>query len=626
MGGIAGTVKLDGTFADREDLVRAQKLLFHRGPNKKGIHLDREIGMAHNRMAVLDISDAANQPISDMAERYWISFDGELYNFLELRKELKASGYRFRSESDTEVALASFVAWGNDCFRQFNGVWAMAIWDSEERALTLSRDPFGFKPLYYFQDDKQVAYSSEIKGFLGFESIELDLDAASVSTAFHYPSVFHATQLTPWKGVKKVLPGHLVKVCAVDGNIDIERWWDPLKGLPSVPSDIQERTNAFNDEFSQACRLRLRADIPMGFCLSGGLTSSAIWEEIQTLAQDPFERMTPDTKAVSLISLPDGNSKELALGEELAKSLKGRQKEFKAHPEDYAKDIQDLIYAFESLDSISVERWLLYRSLTQNDIRLTMEGLGSQMLLGRGVEGICYHAFDQVRELMSAKAALKDPDQWKSLTADKRLPKMTKYSLQSLLSPEDFNHPHSPLLVRDDLADICSPFWTGDREALGDRDLFFQAKYYTMVCGPLQRISSIVEAASMAQGVQVRAPFLDTRLFQYCLALPVESVIAKGKTQVILREAMRGRLPDKIVDNANQSSLTPIHAEWYETRLKELIEDCVSSFSFRSFPVFKGKEVVELVKQKRYAEAWPYVQTFLLNERFIAVKEELFPD
>lgn len=626
MGGIAGIVKLDGSFADRQDLERAQKLLLHRGTNKKGIHLDRETGMAHNRMAILDITDAANQPMSDMGERYWISFDGELYNFIELRKELKASGYRFKSESDTEVALAAFVAWGAKCFNQFNGIWALAVWDSEERVLTLSRDPFGFKPLYLYQNSKQVAYSSEVKGFLGFESIELVFNADTVAALYHSPSIAHATEITPWENVFKVLPGHVAQVDADKGDVRIEKWWHPLRDLPEVPADLRERKEKFSERFSQACKLRMRADIPIGFCVSGGLVSASIWEMAQRLSKDSFERISPDCKTASLITFAEDDQQELRLSEELVKKTKGRIKEFKAHSEDYVKNILDLIYVFESLEDLSVERWLLYRSLTQNAIHLTLDGLGANELLGRYSEGIIYHAFDQIKGLQSAKAALKDPYLWKTLIKSRRLPKMTKSELQESLKLSDFERKRELILAKGQPASVVSPYWSQDYANLIEKSLFFQAKYFYMLGGPLQRASTLIEAAAAAQGMQVRLPFLDTDLFRYCLSLPAESAISEGRTQVMLREAMRGQLPDSVVNRKIQRVLAPVHKSWFATLLKGLIQDCASSFSFRNFSVFNGKEAAELVKQDRFAEAWPYVQTFLLNERFREVREELFPD
>lgn len=626
MGGLAGKVKLDGTFAERDDLERAQKLLAHRGSNKKNIYLDRELGMAHNRMAILDISDHANQPMSAIGERYWISFDGELYNFLELRKELQKSGYRFKSESDTEVVLAAFVAWGIDCFTQFNGVWALCIWDAEERVLTLSRDPFGVKPLYYFLDEKQFAYVSEVKGFLAYQEIHLDLDVNAFATNYHYASVIHATELTPWKGVKRVLPGHALKLNANDGQLKDKVWWNPLDKLPAIPGDLTERTEKFKELFFNACRLRMRADIPIGLCVSGGLTSSSIWSAMQHIAKAPFPRISPDSKAASLIVLPGSEGKELEYGEELIASMKGKRKQFKAHPEDYAKDIQDLVYAFESIQEVSLEKWILYRSLTQNDIRLTLEGVGANALLGRFPMGMMHYALDQAREMQSAKSAVKNAELWKSFVAQQRLPKMSRFTLQQMLKPSDFMFEKELYLTKGEPQDIVSPYWEQDCLSMQERDLFFQAKYYYAYGGLLQRELSFTDAASMVQGVQVRMPFLDPELFRYCLALPSESVICNGQTQVIFRKAMAGILPEKIGQNPKQEVLKSIHLSWLDSLLQEVMFDCISSFSFRSFSPIKGKEVEELVRKKRYAEAWPYIQAFLLSERFLDVRVELFPE
>lgn len=626
MGGIAGTVKLDGSFAERDDLERAQKLLAHRGSNKKRIHIDRELGMAHNRMAILDISDKANQPMSAFGERYWISFDGELYNFIELKTELQKAGYQFKSDSDTEVALAAFVAWGADCFSHFNGVWALVIWDAEERVLTLSRDPFGVKPLYYFSDERVFAYSSEIKGFLGYQAIRLEMDINQVATIYHHPSEVHATEITPWKRVKKVLPGHFLQLHANDGKLVRKRWWQPLDQLPEVPADLKDRTEKFKDLLFQSCKLRMRADIPIGLCVSGGVTSSSIWATVQRLAKEPFPRIAPDCRSASLIALPGGNKKELDAGEALIASMKGKRKQFKAHPEDYAKDIQDLVYAFESLQEVSIERWILYRSLTQNDIRLTLEGIGADALLGRTSLGVMHYALDQVREIQSAKGALKNPNLWRDFVDQRRLPKMSKTAPQHELDPDDFKKTDDLNLAKGVPEDVTSPFWEQDRVLMEERDLFFQAKYYCTHGGLLQHELFNAEAASMVQGVQLRMPFLDPELFRYCLALPSESMISHGQTQLILRKAMEGILPEGILESPRQFVLESIHSTWFDNLLQEVILECISSFNFRSFSSFKGKEVKALVKQKRYAEAWPYIQAFLLNERFMDVRDELFPE
>ena len=176
MCGIVGFWNLDRAPVDQTMLDRFTDTLAHRGPDGRGTFIDSQVslGLGHRRLAILDISEAAKQPMSYAQERYWITYNGEIYNFLEIRKELIAYGYTFRSESDTEVILAAYDRWGEDCQFRFNGMWAFAIWDSHERKLFISRDRFGVKPLHYYYDGKHFAFASEMKAFLGIGRHSLD--------------------------------------------------------------------------------------------------------------------------------------------------------------------------------------------------------------------------------------------------------------------------------------------------------------------------------------------------------------------------------------------------------------------------------------------------------------------
>jgi asparagine synthase (glutamine-hydrolysing) len=609
MGGIAGTLKFDGSFADKGDLARANTLLTHRGPNGRGVYLDRELGLAQTRMAALDLTDAGHQPMCAMGERYWIVYDGELYNFQELKEELKARGYQFSSQSDTEVVLAAFLAWGPQCVNQFNGMWAFAIWDVRERKLYLFRDAFGIKPLYYYHDKTHFAFASEVKGLIGFESIHLTIDKDGVATVLNDSSSAFAKETTPWKGVKRVLPGHYLVVDSVSAELTLKRWWYPLDRLPDIPASPHAQAERFKELLLTSCRRRMQSDIPLGVCLSGGLNSSALCYAVHTEGKESFSRKAPDWRAVCQVIFPEDGSEEVERGADFAASLEARFKKLKAYPDEYFKDILELIFAFESLDSISLERWILFQALRQEGIRIAMDAAGSGEVMGSLSMAVHYYAYAQVNQLFSAKKALNSASEWKQMLLDKRVPKIS-----SLQREEIFQGSSS------------SSIWEEDREKLSQKDLFFQARYYAAHAGILQKTLHTVGMSSMSHGVVARLPFLDPDLFCYCLALPAESLIFNGTKQFILRNSLRGGIPESILSDSSQHFLPRLHEKWFEKELQGVIRECASSFYFRNFTGFDGNHVQKLLQMKRYAEAWPYIQTFLLNDKFREVRDKVFPD
>src|SRR5215831_4039299 len=189
MCGIVGMWNLDGGPIDQLVLERFTDALAHRGPDGRGTYVDPQgsLGLGHRRLAILDLSPAGHQPMSYANGRYWITYNGEIYNFLELRKELQGLGYRFVSDSDTEVILAAYVQWGADCQLKFNGMWGFAIWDKQERELFLSRDRFGVKPLHYFYDGRCFAFASEMKAFLATPWFQPSFDPQVVTSALVDP-------------------------------------------------------------------------------------------------------------------------------------------------------------------------------------------------------------------------------------------------------------------------------------------------------------------------------------------------------------------------------------------------------------------------------------------------------
>jgi len=272
MCGIAGIWQLNGQIVERSTIQRFIGALAHRGPDGQGILSvdDGRLALAHRRLAILDLTAAASQPMHSQSGRYDITYNGEIYNFLEVRAELQSHGARFRTESDTEVILAAFERWGADSLLHFNGMWSFAIWDRQERRLFIARDRFGVKPLYFFANPRRFAFASELKAFLhldGFNPVA-NREALKARLAGNFSD--HILL----RDIESLPPGHCMEIGA--GRLRGWRWWNTLDHLVSVPRDFTKQAEEFRELLFDACRLRVRSDVPVATSLSGGLDSSSV--------------------------------------------------------------------------------------------------------------------------------------------------------------------------------------------------------------------------------------------------------------------------------------------------------------------------------------------------------------
>ncbi len=231
MCGISGVWKFDGGPVARVVLEDMNSLLAHRGPDGNGVYQDGALGLGHTRLAILDTGAGGHQPMSYGDGRWWLTFNGENYNFLELCDELSGLGHHFESESDSEVLLAAYAQWGPDCQTRFNGMWAFAIWDSQERELFLSRDRFGVKPLFWHFDGRRFAFASEMKAFLALPEFDGRFDARAAATAIMHVIPFEGREHALLEGVKRFPPGHCMTLRGGQ-SLKLKRWWRTLDHLP----------------------------------------------------------------------------------------------------------------------------------------------------------------------------------------------------------------------------------------------------------------------------------------------------------------------------------------------------------------------------------------------------------
>ncbi|HUP28431.1 MAG TPA: asparagine synthase (glutamine-hydrolyzing) [Chloroflexia bacterium] len=273
MCGIAGIYNVDGQPPERTTLARMARLLAHRGPDGERFFTQDGVGLAHRHLRIIDLTDAAMQPMASADGLLQLIFNGEIYNYIELRAELELRGHRFSTRSDTEVILHAYQRWGTSCLHRFNGMFAFALWDSAEKRLFIARDRIGVKPLYYSWDGRRLAFASEIKALLAVPSQERRPHLPAVA---EYMSAMYTTGDKTWfEGIKRLLPGHYM--LASREGLKVSRWWN----LPESEDEPGRRTETYyvtrtRELLEDSVRLRLRSDVPLGAHLSGGIDSSSV--------------------------------------------------------------------------------------------------------------------------------------------------------------------------------------------------------------------------------------------------------------------------------------------------------------------------------------------------------------
>ena len=276
MCGIVGQVNFDQTPVCPKNLKMMTDVIAHRGPDGAGHWMDNNIGLGHRRLSIIDLSNAASQPMQTADHRYILSYNGEIYNFKELRAELKTLGYNFQSQTDSEVVLNSLAEWGSDALTKFNGMFALAFCDRKEKKLLLARDRYGIKPLYYFINGKKLLFGSEQKAILAQPNFDREINKSALIEYFTFQNIF--TNQTLLKGINLLEAGHFATIDISNGErgLNLERYWDYHFCEPKEPVSEVEYLEELDRLFQQAVNRQLVSDVELGSYLSGGMDSGSI--------------------------------------------------------------------------------------------------------------------------------------------------------------------------------------------------------------------------------------------------------------------------------------------------------------------------------------------------------------
>ncbi len=594
MCGICGVINSKNIKVKQPILEKMNNALSHRGPDDKGLMIAKNIGLAHRRLSILDLSSAGHQPMFYDGGNLAIVFNGEIYNYLEIRQELQKSGFKFKSQTDTEVILASYKKWGIEALKKFNGMWAFAIYDKKKNLIFASRDRLGVKPFYYLFEKEKFLFASEIKGILAHPEVKA-LPNKKIIWDYLVTGFLDHSEATFFQGVKELRGGHYLILNK--GKLEIKKYWD----LKKEELEISDKgaIEKFQSLFFDAVRLRLRSDVPIGTCLSGGLDSSAIVCVInQFLKKEKITEVGQWQKTFSAVygqNFPKVDEEMFI--REVIRQTKAKSYLVTPSPSKLQKEIKDLIYYQEqpfSTTSIYAQ-WNVFRLAAAKKIKVMLDGQGADELLA-GYTG--YFGLYFIDLLKRKKIGLFIKELYLFARNHRPVWSILKDIFVRGLKAAWLGDFTTRLFQRLNPAyrafrpEFLHEFKSAPR-IMFSRSYFRNALYNSLVMN-LSSLLRYEDRNSMAFAIESRVPFLDYRLVEFIFSLASSDKIRNGQTKWIMREALKGVLPEKISTRQDKIGFATPEENWLRNDLKDELLGCFSSKSFGERGYFNQEKINQL--------------------------------
>lgn len=587
MCGIAG---YHGLEADEALLRRMNDAQEHRGPDGDGVFTDGLVGFAHRRLSIIDRAHG-EQPMTTADGRYTIAYNGEVYNYLALRAELEAAGRTFETDCDTEVVLQAFAEWGADAFDRFNGMFGLAIWDAQERSLTLARDHFGIKPLYVCRSAGLGAdggdawlFSSEIKPILASGLHERRVNDRTVYRYLRF-RIHEDGRETFFDGIERLEPGEMMTISA-DGSVErrpFTRLREELLELAREQRPYDEAAAAeYRERLVDAVRLRLQSEVPVGTSLSGGLDSSAVAVIINRLLNEhdkTAESVGAQQNTFSAV-FPNSINDEERYVDDVLEICKGQVDGHKIKPtaSEFKEDLLDFVRTQEEplISSGPYAQYQVMREATKH-VTVLLDGQGADEMMA----GYIPYYFVYLKQLRAQGALKAAAELSKSLDV---LYRLGRFKVKAKLRGRK-DIPTTQLLGRDFVA-----AHTGERYAVEGSNLK-RRLVEDLFVGSLPSLLRYEDKNTMRFSLEGRVPFLDKEVVKFIFSLSDEAIIKDGWNKRILRDATRDLLPESINRRRNKIGFTTPQGEWF-MRLKNHFYSIFLSESFANRPYFAQTEVL----------------------------------
>jgi asparagine synthase (glutamine-hydrolysing) len=586
MCGIFGIIGLKARVPS-ELLERATRSLAHRGPDDSGTVILRdsvdeevEIGLGNRRLAILDLSAHGHQPMNDPATGNWIVYNGEVYNFREVRRKLEREGLYFRSNSDTEVILKAYAHWGERCLGEFRGMFAFAIWDAHRHILFVARDPMGIKPLYYCKSDRYFVFSSEVRTLLGTGLVPRTIDSAGLVTYLTFGSLYDPNTLV--EGVKSLPPG--CYLTWKQGELSQTQYWDPVdselisshQSCDAGSKSRSELENEIAERLDESVRMQLVSDVPVGVFLSGGIDSSSL---VGILSRN---KIRPSTFS---IVFRETDYSEAEYSRAIAEQFHTDHHEITVTQSDFFAAIDPAIHAMDLPTIDGINTYFVAEQTRAAGVKVALSGLGGdEMFAGYS----SFHTVPRMERFASA---------WARVPGAVRTPLATIFTA---LSPAGDQNRKLAALGRND-KEIVHPYFlsrmlftpaqqsellpntgseaflraeeplTGTLSRARGLDPINRVSYLETRCYMLNTLLRDSDFMSMAHGLEVRVPLIDHQLVRRILAFPGSWKLDAKMPKPLLVKALHGQLPDKIVHRPKRGFTLPFE-HWLRSDLRPVVE------------------------------------------------------
>jgi asparagine synthase (glutamine-hydrolysing) len=626
MCGICGKVYFDPQrTVTRAELERMSQTLEHRGPDGEGIWTTGHVGLAHRRLAIIDLRAVAGQPMCNEDASIWLTFNGEIYNFQELRADLVDRGHVFRTTSDTEVIVHAYEEYGRDCLQRFRGMFAFALWDSRTRTLFLARDRVGKKPLYYYQGRDRLVFGSEIKALLADPEVPREPDPVALD---HYLALqYIPAPLTAFRGIRKLPAAHWLELR--DGHVEIGQYWK-LRYTPKHTISMRDAIAELQWHLAEAVRLRLISDVPLGAFLSGGIDSSAVVAHMARALDTPVRTFS--------VGFAEAAFDERPFARMVAERYGTAHTELVVEAP-VADILPRLVWHYDEPfgDASAVPSYAI-AALTRQHVTVVLNGDGGDENFAgydRYITDRLLRRGDMVPlSLRRACSALLQrlPESWRQRQPLRKLAKIATLMAQSParryarlgghFTPEGRQSLYTDAFrcagaEADPEGMFVDVFAQSDAEDWTDTALNADVNLYLA-----DDLLTKMDRATMAHALEARSPFLDHVLMEYVATLPPSFKLSGTQKKRVLKASLRGLLPDTVLDRPKMGFCAPI-ATWFRKELRDMAYDILLAPRARQRGCFRPQVITRLLDTHCRGEAnhaeflWDLLMLELWQRTFI---------
>lgn len=542
------------SWSDKDIVRKMNAAIYHRGPDDNGLYYDELLTLGHLRLSIIDLSSAGHQPMASVDKKHLIIFNGEIYNYLDIKDKLIKKGYHFFSKTDTEVILNAYIEWGEKCVNLLHGMWSFCIYDKVGKKLFLSRDRFGIKPLYYIDTGKQFAFSSEIKGLWPTKLIRREANEEMIFRYLYHAEDYHPVE-TFFKNVKKIPPAHSAIYDLITNKLTIKKYWE-LNLAQKTGDNLKKRISKIKHLINKSVKSHMIADVEVGCCLSGGLDSTSV-----ICMMDKMK--SRKTHAFSII-FKNTDVDESKYTEEVVKKTKVKYHQSTPTIRSLLNDIHDLIETQEEpFTSTSIyAEYKLMQLINTKKIKVVLDGQGGDEIFGGYHEFFAYNFIG-----LFCRGDL--------LHLGNELFKYLKLYRNNYAIKYLFN------LIQPKIIKDYFDKYTNERKLIKEK-FYLKYKQIRRQLGHAKNLSTGMhermtyrmpayfryeDKDSMRYSIESRQPLLDTALVEYLYSCPDKDKINNGITKYILRKAMRRTIPEKIYHRIDKIGFATPENNWFRSSL-----------------------------------------------------------